>query len=113
MEFFGMGAGEILLILFLALIIWGPHKIPEIARTLGKAMRTLKKASFDLSTTVTKELDIEEKDHPPKAKAKPAAGVSKKKADLQELKAQLQKLIEKEAFEEAARLRDQIKEIEK
>ncbi len=48
---------------------------------------------------------------PLKAKAKPAGGVSKKKADLQELKAQLQKLIEKEDFEEAARLRDQIKKI--
>jgi protein arginine kinase activator len=50
---------------------------------------------------------------PLKAKVKPAGGVPKKKADLQELKAQLQKLIEKEAFEEAARLRDQIREIEK
>lgn len=50
---------------------------------------------------------------PLKAKAKPAGGVSvsKKKTDLQELKVQLQKAIEREAFEEAARLRDQIKEI--
>lgn len=38
--------------------------------------------------------------------------VNKKKVDLQELKEQLQKAIQKEAFEEAARLRDQIKEIE-
>ncbi|MDD5477591.1 MAG: UvrB/UvrC motif-containing protein [Candidatus Omnitrophica bacterium] len=38
--------------------------------------------------------------------------VSKKKIDLAELKEQLQKAIQKEAFEEAARLRDQIKEIE-
>ena len=52
---------------------------------------------------------------PLKAKAKPVGQilVSKKKIDLQELKARLQKAIEKEAFEEAARLRDQIKEIEK
>ncbi|MDP2044069.1 MAG: UvrB/UvrC motif-containing protein [Candidatus Omnitrophota bacterium] len=50
---------------------------------------------------------------PLKAKTKPAGQilVSKKKTDLQELKAQLQKLIEQEAFEEAARLRDQIKKI--
>jgi len=48
---------------------------------------------------------------PLKAKAKPAGGIPKKKTDLQELKAQLQKLIEKEDFEEAARLRDQIKKI--
>jgi len=56
-----------------------------------------------------------------KAKTAPAAGagvateappaIPKRKADLQELKAQLAKAIEKEAFEEAARLRDQIKKI--
>ncbi len=69
MDFFGMGMGEILLILVVALIIWGPEKIPEIARTLGRTVRTLKKASFDLTTAVTKELNTEEKDHPSQSKA--------------------------------------------
>jgi len=48
------------------------------------------------------------------SKAKPSASgrVYKKKADLQELKDQLQQAIQKEAFEEAARLRDLIKELE-
>ncbi len=45
-------------------------------------------------------------------KAETIPGDSKRKADLQELKARLQKAIEKEAFEEAARLRDQIREME-
>ena len=45
-------------------------------------------------------------------KAKSSAKVVKKKSSLQDLKAQLQKAISDEAFEEAARLRDQIKEIE-
>jgi len=50
---------------------------------------------------------------PLKIKAAPSsARVNKKKADPAELKEQLQKAIQKEAFEEAARLRDQIKEIE-
>ena len=43
--------------------------------------------------------------------APPAPAVSKRKSGLQELKAKLAKAIEKEAFEEAARLRDQIKKI--
>lgn len=64
MEFFGIGTGEILLILILALIIWGPGKLPEIARTLGKTVRALKKATFDLTAEVTKEIDREEKDQP-------------------------------------------------
>ena len=35
---------------------------PEIARTLGKTVRALRKASFDLTTQISKELDAEEKD---------------------------------------------------
>ena len=57
MGFFGIGTWEILLILVLALIIWGPGKLPEIARTMGKTMRALKKASFDLTNAVTKEVE--------------------------------------------------------
>ncbi len=62
MGFGGIGTGEILLILVLALIIWGPGKLPEIARTMGRTVRALKKATFDLTTAVTKE--IESEDHP-------------------------------------------------
>jgi len=68
MDFFGIGMGEILLILVIALIIWGPGRIVEIGRTLGKLVRTLRKATSDLTTQVTKELDKEEKDPPPKPK---------------------------------------------
>ena len=68
MGFFGIGTWEILLILVLALIIWGPGKLPEIARTLGKTVRALKKASFDLTNAVTKE--IEEKGDPPPSKSR-------------------------------------------
>jgi len=64
MEFFGVGAGEIILILIVALIIWGPGKLPEIARTLGRATRVLKKATHDFTTEVTKEIDREEKARP-------------------------------------------------
>ena len=61
-----MGTGEILLILVLALIIWGPGRLPEIARTLGKTVRAFKKASFDLTAVVTKE--IEGNDNPSQPK---------------------------------------------
>jgi len=63
MDFFGMGTGEILLILVLALIIWGPNKLPEIARTMGRTIRALRKATFDLTSEVTKEIEGKEKDH--------------------------------------------------
>ena len=64
MGFFGIGTGEVLLILIVALIIWGPNRLPEIARTLGKAVRTLKKASFDLTNAVTREVEGEERPAP-------------------------------------------------
>ncbi len=70
MDFFGMGMGEILLILLVALIIWGPERIVEVGRTLGKVARTLKKTSFDLTSQISKELEMEEKERPPQLKAK-------------------------------------------
>ena len=69
MNFFDMGPLEIVLILVVALIIWGPRRIPEIARTLGKTMRTLRKATLDITTAVTKEIDLEVKDNPSQSKA--------------------------------------------
>ncbi len=65
MDFFGMGIGEILLILLIALIVWGPGKIAKIGRTLGKLVRTLRKATFDLTAQVTKEIEEQEKERPP------------------------------------------------
>ncbi len=70
MGLFDMGTAEILLILVVALVIWGPGKIIEIGRTLGKMMRVVKKASLDLTTQVTKELEQEEKEHSPQSKKK-------------------------------------------
>ena len=68
MGFFDMGPLEILLILIVTLIIWGPAKIPEIARTLGRTVRVFRKATSDLTATVTKELNLDEQDHPSQSK---------------------------------------------
>ncbi len=65
MDFFGMGMGEILLILVVALIIWGPGRIVEVGRTLGKLVHTLRKATSDLTAQVTRETEEQEKEHPP------------------------------------------------
>jgi sec-independent protein translocase protein TatA len=73
MGFSGIGWGEILLILVVALLVLGPNRIPEIARTLGKTVRAIRKASADLTTTVTRELEIDKKEPPPAGNDKPAA----------------------------------------
>ncbi|MCH8865114.1 MAG: twin-arginine translocase subunit TatB [Chloroflexi bacterium] len=59
MNFFGIGGGEVILVLIVALIIWGPKRLPEIARTLGKTVNMLKKSTYDLTSQITRELDTE------------------------------------------------------
>ena len=69
MNFMDMGIWEILLILVVALIIWGPDKIPEIGRMLGKFMNTMKRTSFDLTTQIRKELEEEKQASRPQSKS--------------------------------------------
>jgi sec-independent protein translocase protein TatA len=65
MDFLGIGGWEILLVLIIALLIWGPGRVVEVGRTLGKWVRILRKATSDLTAQVTKELDRQEKEPPP------------------------------------------------
>ena len=65
MDFLGIGSWEILLILVIALIVLGPGKINDFARSLGKTVRAIRKYSTDLTTAVTRELDVT-KEEPPK-----------------------------------------------
>jgi sec-independent protein translocase protein TatB len=61
MNILGMGPAELLLIFVIALIVLGPGKLPEVARTLGKAMRELRRMSIEVTAEFVKELrDVEE-----------------------------------------------------
>jgi sec-independent protein translocase protein TatA len=60
MDFFGIGFGEIVLILIVALMIFGPGKLPEIARSVGRFSRNLRKMSSDFTTAMSKEIDLEQ-----------------------------------------------------
>lgn len=53
---FGLGFGEILIILVLALILLGPTRLPDAAKQLGKSLREFKKATDDLKTQFEGEL---------------------------------------------------------
>lgn len=52
-----IGFGELLLILVVALIFFGPKKLPEIGRTVGTAIREFRKASQDLKDSLDLGLD--------------------------------------------------------
>ncbi len=57
---FGMGPTEIILILALALIVIGPKKLPDLAKSLGRAMGEFKKAASDFKDTVSMESTLNE-----------------------------------------------------
>jgi sec-independent protein translocase protein TatB len=52
---FGMSGTELAIVLILALLLLGPSKLPEVARTLGKVARDFKRATNDIRGTVESE----------------------------------------------------------
>jgi Tat protein translocase TatB subunit len=56
---FQIGSGELLLILIVALLVVGPKRLPELARSLGKGIRELRRAQDEVSRTIRVNLDDE------------------------------------------------------
>jgi sec-independent protein translocase protein TatB len=71
---FGLGFGEIVIILVLALVLLGPQKLPEVAKQLGKGLRDFKKASDDLKGQFEKEFYADERKAERARIAPPTAG---------------------------------------
>jgi TatA/E family protein of Tat protein translocase len=55
-----IGMPELVVIMFLALLIFGPRKLPELGRSLGKSLGEFKRASNELRNTLDEEIRIEE-----------------------------------------------------
>ena len=55
--FFNLGFGEIFAIFVVVLLLFGADKIPDIAKGLGKGMRTLKDATNDIKHEISKSAD--------------------------------------------------------
>jgi TatA/E family protein of Tat protein translocase len=58
--FGSIGMPELIIILAIALIIFGPRKLPELGKSLGKSLNEFKKASQDLQNTLEQEIKVEE-----------------------------------------------------
>jgi sec-independent protein translocase protein TatA len=80
MDIFGLGPMEILLIIIIGLLIFGPEKLPKIGRDLGRAFRAFRKASSDLTNEVTKELEAEKLEEKDGSKQEAEKGAIRNKA---------------------------------
>jgi sec-independent protein translocase protein TatA len=54
---FGIGGGELIFIMFIVLMLFGSDKVPEMARTMGKAMAQLKNATNDIKSEIQKGVE--------------------------------------------------------
>jgi len=57
---FGIGFPEIIVILIVALIVVGPSKLPDLARSLGKAFNEFRRMADEVKETIEEEINMEE-----------------------------------------------------
>ena len=68
-----IGGPELILILLIALIVFGPRKLPDIGRSVGRMFVEFRKASNDFRRTIEEEVEAEKRALPPSAPATAAA----------------------------------------
>jgi sec-independent protein translocase protein TatB len=68
---FGIGSTELIVILVVALLVLGPKKLPEIARSLGKGMAEFRRMSTDVKRTIEMESDRSEEKRKKEVKEEP------------------------------------------
>ena len=66
MNIFGVGLPEVTVILILALLIFGPKKLPELGKQLGKTLKSLKKASNEFQNEIDQVMNEEDQEESPK-----------------------------------------------
>jgi TatA/E family protein of Tat protein translocase len=68
---FDIGLQELILIFVIALLVFGPKNLPQLGRSLGRAMREFRRASDEFRSTIETNLQINEPDPVPSKAAEP------------------------------------------
>jgi TatA/E family protein of Tat protein translocase len=73
MNFLGMGPLELIVIAALALVVFGPDKLPEIAQQVGKAIGEIRKMTKDVTDEIHRSIDLD----PPRTIKPPADSITR------------------------------------
>lgn len=59
--FGSIGGTELLIIVIIALVVFGPKRLPELGRTIGKGLREFRRASNDLKRSLEEEIALDDR----------------------------------------------------
>ena len=85
MNIFGVGLPEVTVILILALLIFGPKKLPELGKQLGKTLKSLKKASNEFQNEIDQVM-YEEDESPKSIESNQTNEINQEKIDSENSK---------------------------
>lgn len=78
---FGIGMPELVLIFIVALLVFGPKRLPDLGKSVGRALREFKRASDELKDEIGGELSLEVEESPQPSRSQPSSETPSTTAD--------------------------------